>query len=115
MTPETRALAGLAFLSGAQIMADIVAKACSSPQTAELNAGARAATLMKWVRVGLIEGAGMVIVAAIISPVVSGAFIAGGATEGVITYLQYAHAKQAGLANPGPPTEQHASQGGSSW
>lgn len=100
-----RELAGLAFLSGALTMADIVAKACSSPQTAEINADSRAATLMKWVRVGLVEGAGLVIIAAIISPEVGMAFIAGGTVEAAITYLQYQHAKRAGLASSLPGTE----------
>jgi hypothetical protein len=100
-----RELAGLAFLSGALSMADIVAKACSSPQTAEINASSRSATLMKWVTVGLIEGAALVVIAAIISPEVSGAFLAGGAVEGVITYAQYRHAKAAGLASTAPGTE----------
>jgi len=95
----SRALGGIAFLSGAMTMADIVAKACSSPQTTEINAGSRAGTLMKWVRVGLIEGGALVVVAAIISPEVAGAFIAGAAAEGLITYAQYAHAKKAGLAS----------------
>lgn len=103
-----QALAGLAFLSGAQIMADIVAKACSSPQTMEINAQARAGTLMKWVRVGLLEGSGLVIIAAVISPQVSMAFLAGGAAEGVITYMQYRHARQAGLASTAPGTEQYS-------
>jgi hypothetical protein len=103
-----QALAGLAFLSGAQIMADIVAKACSSPQTMEINAQARAGTLMKWVMVGLAEGSSLVIVAAMISPQVGAAFLAGGAVEGVITYLQYRHAKQAGLSSTAPGTEQYA-------
>jgi len=104
-TGGSRALAGLAFLSGALAMADIVAKACSSPQTTEINAGSRADTLMKWVSVGLVEGAALVVVAAVISPEVSGAFLAGGAVEGVITYVQYRHAKAAGLASKEPGTE----------
>lgn len=99
------ALAGIAFLSGAQIMADIVAKACSSPQTAEINADKRAGTLMKWVNIGLLEGASLVFIAAMISPAVGGAFIAGGVLEGAITYGQYAHAKKAGLASNAPGTE----------
>lgn len=103
----SRALAGIAFLSGAMTMADIVAKACSSPQTTEINAGVRAGTLMKWVKIGLLEGGGLVIVAAIISPEVAGAFIAGGLAEGVITFMQYQHAKRAGLENGGPTTEQY--------
>lgn len=101
----SRALAGIAFLNGALAMADIVAKSCSSPQTTEINAGSRATTLMKWVGIGLVEGSGLVLVAALISPEVGLAFIAGGATEGVITYLQYRHAKQAGLESNLPGTE----------
>lgn len=101
----SQSLRGLAFLSGALSMADIVAKACSSPQTAEINAGSRAATLMKWVHIGLIEGGALVVIAAIISPEVAGAFLAGGAVEGTITYLQYRHAKRAGLASSEPGTE----------
>lgn len=102
---SSRALAGLAFLSGALAMADFVAKACSSPQTTEINAGSRATTLMKWVHIGIAEGALMVGIAAIISPEVAGAFIAGGTVEAVITYAQYQHAKAAGLASNEPGTE----------
>ena len=104
-TGGTRALAGIAFLSGALAMADIIAKACSSPQTTEINAGARAGTLMKWVHVGLVEGAVLVGLAAIISPEVGAAFIAGGTVEGIITYAQYKHARAAGLASSEPGTE----------
>jgi hypothetical protein len=99
----SRALAGIAFLSGAMTMADIVAKACSSPQTTEINASSRAGTLMKWVKIGLVEGAGLVLIAAFISPEVAGAFIGGAVAEGVITWMQYAHAKAAGLANADLP------------
>lgn len=100
-----RALAGIAFLGGVQAMADIIAKACSSPQTAEINAGSRAATLMKWVHVGMLEGAALVVIAAIISPEVGFAFVAGGTAEAVITYVEYKHAKAAGLASSEPGTE----------
>jgi hypothetical protein len=103
-----QALAGLAFLSGAQVMADLVAKACSSPQTMEINAQARAGTLMKWVTIGLVEGAAFIGIAAMISPQVGMAFIAGGTLEGAITYMQYRHAKQSGLASDKPGTEQDA-------
>lgn len=101
----SRALAGVAFLSGALAMADIVAKACSSPQTMEINAQVRAGTLMKWVKVGMAEGAALVVIAACISPEVGGAFIAGAAIEGGITYFQYRHAKESGLASSAPGTE----------
>lgn len=102
---------GVAFLIGATVVADLVAKACSSPQTAELNADSRAPTLMKWVNVGLAEGAVFVAIAASIDRQHAMAIVAGGIMEGVITYLQYQHAKAAGLASPEPATETNESGG----
>lgn len=96
---------GVAFLIGATVMADLVAKACSSPQTAEINADSRATTLMKWVNVGLLEGATFVVIAAMLDKQYAMAIIAGGALEGAITYFEYAHAKNSGLASPEPGTE----------
>lgn len=96
---------GVAFLIGATVMADLVAKACSSPQTAEINADSRATTLMKWVNVGLVEGASFVVIAAMLDKQYAMAIIAGGALEGAITYFEYAHAKNSGLASPEPGTE----------
>jgi hypothetical protein len=108
-------LNGLAFVAGCQLMADIIAKACSSPQTAEINAGARAATLMKWVKVGMIEGAALLIIAAVIEPVTAAAFLAGGVAEGAITWVEYAHAKSAGLASDAPGTEDYSGGQGAAW
>jgi hypothetical protein len=100
-----QAIAGVAFLEGCNTMANITAKACSSPQTAEINADKRATTLMKWVNIGMAEGAALVIVAALISPEVGFAFVAGATLEAVVTYLEYRHAKNAGLASDLPGTE----------
>ena len=98
---------GVNFLAGALIIADMVAKACSSPQTTEINAGARAPTLMKWVMLGLAEGVGFVALAAYMDKEYRVPILFGGALEVVITASQYIHAKNAGLANPGPPTESY--------
>jgi hypothetical protein len=98
---------GVAFLVGGTVVADLIAKACSSPQTAELNASARSATLMKWVNIGMAEAAVFIAVAAYIDPKHRNAIIAGGIMEGIITWLEYKHAKQSGLENPGEPTEQY--------
>jgi len=98
---------GVAFLVAATFMADIVAKACSSPQTAEINAGARAGTLMKWVNVGLLEGAALVAVALAVDKKYRVPILLGAAAEGIITWAEYAHAKRSGLANGGPPTESY--------
>ena len=102
---------GIAFLVGAATVAEFIAKDVSSPQTTELNADKRAPTLMKWVHVGQVEAAGFVTIAAIIDPVFAVAFLAGGALEMIVTEVEYLHAKQFGLANGGPTTEEY----GSSW
>ena len=96
---------GVAFMVGAGLVAELVAKACSSPQTAELNAEKRAATLMKWVDIGLVEAVLFIGIAAACDKKYRSAIIAGGALEAVITYGQYVYAKQCGLANGGPTTE----------
>ena len=96
---------GIAFLVSAGIVAEIVAKACSSPQTTELNADARAPTLMKWVNIGMVEAAFFVAAAAILDEKHRVPIILGGLAEGMITYAEYLHGKRAGLANGGPPTE----------
>lgn len=98
---------GVAFLVSAGIVAEIIAKACSSPQTMEINADKRAPTLTKWVLIGEAEAALFVIVAAVIDPAHRGAIIAGGVTEGLITWLEYQHGKAAGLASSEPGTEQY--------
>lgn len=98
---------GVAFLIGVTAMSDIIAKACSSPQTAELNADKRAETLMKWVTVGLVEGAAVVGIAAAIDRQYAIAILAGGAIEAAITYYEYQYAKKSGLASPLAGTEDY--------
>lgn len=99
---------GVAFLIGAATVAEFIAKDVSSPQTTELNADQRAATLMKWVHVGQVEAVGFLIIAALIDdPSYAMAFLAGGVLEMGVTELEYLHAKRSGLQNPGPPTEQY--------
>jgi hypothetical protein len=96
---------GIAFLVSAEIVAALIAKACSSPQTLQINAKARAATLMKWVHLGLAEAMLFVAIAAWIDKKHRVAIIAGGVLEAVITYGEYLHARQAGLASSAPGTE----------
>ena len=97
---------GIAFLVGATLMADMIAKACSSPQTVETNAGRRADTAMKWATIGLVEGMVFVVVAAFLEPKNAAAFIAGGVLEAGVTYYEYQHAKESGLASDEPGTEE---------
>lgn len=94
---------GVAFLVSAGIVAEIIAKACSSPQTLEINVEKRGPTLMKWVLIGEAEAALFVVIAAAIDERHRGAIIAGGIIEGVITFMEYQHGKAAGLAASDQP------------
>jgi hypothetical protein len=96
---------GIAFLVSAGITYEVIAKACSSPQTTELNAAKRAPTLMKWVNIGTIEGLLFVGIAAIMEKQTAGAVIFGGLLAAAITYAEYIHARNVGLANGGATTE----------
>lgn len=102
---------GIAFLVGGGIVYEIVASNCSSPQTTELNASARAGTLMKWVHIGMGQAALFVAAAAVMDPGHRNAIVAGGLLAGVMMEGLYLHAKAAGLASGEPGTEQHAGQG----
>ena len=99
--------AGVAFLVSAGVMYEIIAAACSSPQTTELNAGARAGTLMKWVHLGMAQGVLFVGAAAVFDRRHRVPILAGGLSAAVLLYGQYAHAKRSGLASGGPPTESY--------
>ena len=98
---------GVAFLVSAGIVYEIIAANCSSPQTTELNASTRADTLMKWVNMGLVQSAIFVGAAAYFDRAHAKPIILGGALAAGLMYGLYAHAKQSGLDNGGPPTEQH--------
>ena len=102
---DSKGFSGPAFLIAATLTYDAVAKACSSPQTAELNAEKRAGTLMKWVNIGTIEGLGLVVLAAAIDRQHRLEILLGGGLAAAITYGEYLHAKKSGLENPGTPTE----------
>lgn len=98
---------GIAFLVSAGIVYEIIAAACSSPQTTEINASSRADTLMKWVYLGLAQSALFIAVAAYIDPKHRSAIVGGGVTAGLLMFAQYAHAKQAGLSSNKPGTESY--------
>jgi hypothetical protein len=96
--------AAIAFGVSAGLVYEIIAAACSSPQTTEINAAARSDTLMKWVYLGLGQAALFVSIAAMMSDH-PGAWIAGGGLAAGLMLAQYQHANRAGLANGGPTTE----------
>lgn len=96
---------GIAFLVAAGIVYEIIAAACSSPQTAEINAAKRSETLMKWVKIGIAQAALFIVIAAWVDRRHRKAIVAGGAVAGGLMWVQYQHANTAGLANGGPSTE----------
>ena len=97
---------GVAFLVASGIVFEIIAFACSSPQTAEINIKTRGGTLMKWVHLGEALGAAFVIVASIVDGKHARAIIAGGAIAIASSEMFYRHARTSGLENPGAATEQ---------
>ena len=98
---------GTAFLVSAGIVYEIIAAACSSPQTTEINAGKRAPTLMKWVHIGIAQAALFVAIAAVIDARHRAAIISGGAAAGALMYIQYVHARRAGLQSSDEGTEDY--------
>lgn len=96
---------GVAFLVSAGIVYEIIAAACSSPQTCEINAASRADTLMKWVHLGMVQAAVFVIAAAMLDSRHAVHIIGGGGLAMGLMYGQYVHAKKAGLASSEPGTE----------
>lgn len=96
---------GIAFLVSAGIVYEIIAAACSSPQTTEINASSRAGTLMKWVYMGLIQAGVFVMAAAAFDPQHRRPIIAGGVAAAILMWAQYVHAREAGLKSNAPGTE----------
>lgn len=96
---------GVAFLVSAGIVYEIIAAACSSPQTTEINAHSRADTLMKWVNLGCGQAFIFVVIAAMLDPKRSPHILGGGLLAMVLMYLQYVHARKAGLRSCEPGTE----------
>jgi hypothetical protein len=99
---------GIAFLVSAGIVYEIIAAAASSPQTTEINAPARAGTLMKWVHLGIAQAALFVAAAAFFDNRHRGAIILGGLLAGGILEISYLYAKDRGLRSGGPSTESYA-------
>jgi hypothetical protein len=102
--------AAIAFGVFGALTYDVIAAACSSPQTTEINAGARAETLMKWVYVGIAQAALFTAIGATaeraqgrsVWPPIVGFSLAAG-----LMWASYAHAKRVGLQNGGATTEQY--------
>jgi hypothetical protein len=96
---------GATFLISAGIVYEIIAAACSSPQTTEINADTRSETLMKWVHIGLLQSAGFIIAACLIEPSSKVEILAGGGAAATVMYVSYAYAQRCGLKDGKPGTE----------
>lgn len=96
---------GLAFLISAYGVYEIIAAACSSPQTAEINAHSRAGTLMKWVHLGLGQAVILTSIGAAIDKKHRKPIVAGATLAAAMMYGSYLYAKAAGLKSAEPGTE----------
>lgn len=77
----------------------------SSPQTAELNAAARAPTISKWVNLTNIEAAAWIIGLALLDQ--SWWWVVGGGLALIGMFLKYRYAISSGLKNGAPGTENY--------
>lgn len=94
------------FMIAAGLVFEIIAAFCSSPQTAEINANKRSATLMKWVVLGL--GLSAVFVGIAAYPMKGGKpAIMGGMMAGGVMGIAYAWANYTGLHDGQSGTESY--------
>lgn len=92
---------------------DVIAATNSSPQTTEINAKARAKTLMKWVWIGIIQSMFFGLIGAAMEkkagnkawPPLVGSF-----TGVALLWAQYAYALKSGTESNESPTETYNSQ-----
>jgi|SRR5581483_5049507 len=89
---------------------DIISATNSSPQTTELNAAARADTLMKWVKLGIAQCAlfaGLGIAVELRGGRPWWPPAVGSGLAMALLWAQYIHARNNGIANGGPATENY--------
>jgi len=95
----------------AAVVYDVISATNSSPQTTEINAAKRAPTLMKWVNIGLAQGALFVFIMMLAEPPgKKWRPVVGGGLAGVLLWAQYIHARNAGLRHGGEPTETYGNE-----
>jgi hypothetical protein len=82
----------------------ITSAVCSSPQTTELNAHARAQTLMKWVTLALIQAALFTALGVALDKRRWPPALGGGLAMAML-WVQYVHARNSGLASDDAGTE----------
>lgn len=91
---------GIAALVSMGLVYEVIAFACSSPQTAEINIRKRGETLMKWVHLGQGLSAVSIALAAAVDKKHRKAILGGGIFAMVSAEAFYMKAKNDGLAKP---------------
>lgn len=100
----------------AALMYDVISATNSSPQTTEINAAARADTLMKWVKLGIAQGVLFVGIGMFIeSPGKRWRPALGGGLAALLLWVQYCHARNSGLRNGGQGTESYGTYTTPAW
>jgi len=89
----------------AEMVYQLVGSNMSSPQTAELNAPARAPTIQKWVNLTNAEAVAWIIFLCVLDNSLWPAL--GGGLAAVGMWLKYRYAIQSGLKNGAPGTESY--------
>lgn len=92
----------------AAVVYDVISATNSSPQTTEINAKARAETLMKWVWLGLLQAVLFVAIMTIAEPTgKKWRPLVGGGLAAVLLLAQYIHARNSGLNSSESGTESY--------
>lgn len=109
ITGGNRSVRMLTVAVAAEMVYQLVGSNMSSPQTAELNAAARAPTIQKWVTMTNAEAVAWIVFLCILDgslwPVVGGGLALGGMV------LKYRYAINSGLSSGGAATEDYATMG----
>jgi hypothetical protein len=109
MGASTKRMRMVTVAVSAEMVYQLVGSNMSSPQTAELNAGARAPTIQKWVNMTNAEAVAWLMFLSFLDGSLY-PFLGGGLALGGMV-LKYRYAIQSGLKNPAPPTENYKING----
>lgn len=101
-----RALFGVKVAVAAELVFQLTGANMSSPQTAELNADARAPTIGKWVNLTLAETIAWLVFLALLDQ--SWAWLIGGGIALLSMWAKYRYAINSGLGDGKKPTERYA-------
>jgi hypothetical protein len=90
----------------AMLVYGITSAVCSSPQTTDINAAARADTLMKWVRLAMAQAALFTLIGVKLDKRRWPPLLGGGLAMAML-WAQYVYAKKSGLESDEPGTENY--------